>query len=308
MPIPSEFQEREYETLFNQELVKLGCFIWSPGQTDEFLLGFDGATWIDPLKLVRFGFPTPVPVSRWRHRVWPLWEPEFWFGQTLHPSFLNDWRRFADDFFPPKAVNFFVQHKRPSQTSEEGVCGDHWGQAYYEYKIGQQQQARLEQLENQIGKSGLVTYSCAAFLKKAQLWDYERDQNIIGKSNFVGASKLANHTRYSFIEAGHSGFANAEPEVITDEPILKKLRASYENSTQSFSAQIKNAGRVVQNIMNDEDSNDTDLYYRLLERISKDTSGSAGDESILKDLISVVVFCTINSTSWSIVVPTLSEK
>ena len=35
MAIPSEFLEREYESLFIQELSKLGSFTWTPGQTDE---------------------------------------------------------------------------------------------------------------------------------------------------------------------------------------------------------------------------------------------------------------------------------
>ena len=38
MGIQAEFQEREYESLFIQELAKLGSFTWSPGQTDEFIL------------------------------------------------------------------------------------------------------------------------------------------------------------------------------------------------------------------------------------------------------------------------------
>jgi hypothetical protein len=153
--IPSEFQEREYESLFIQELTRLGSFTWSPGQTDEFFLGFDGALWIDPLRLMRLGFPTPDRASHRWHHFWPLWEPEFWLGQQLHSQFIKEWRRFADDAFPQKSLNFFVQHKRPCQLTKRGKHGGHWGQSYFEFKIDAQQQRRLEQLESILAMLGL---------------------------------------------------------------------------------------------------------------------------------------------------------
>lgn len=106
MAIPSEFLEREYESLFIQELNKLGSFTWTPGQTDEFLLGFDGASWVNPLQLMKFGFPKPVPTSKLR-KFFPYWPLKFWHGEHLTRHFLHYWEKFADDFFPPKALNFF---------------------------------------------------------------------------------------------------------------------------------------------------------------------------------------------------------
>lgn len=300
MAIPAEFQEREFESLFIQELSKLGCFTWSPGQTDEFFLGFDGALWIDPLKLIRFGFPTPTRVSRWRH-MWPLWEQEFWHGRKLHPEFLTEWRKFADDAFPPKLVNFFVQHKRPHQTTEQGICGDYWGQAYFEYKIDRQQQSRLEQLEDKLSDRGVVTYSCAAFLKKTDLWKYEGSGTIVSHSNFVSAKKLSGHNRYTFIGPGHTGFANVEPTIIEDKPLLERLTSTYERSEGTYSSQVKRAGKAVHEIMVEEDSSDTGLYHQLLNRFSEVSEFGRKDDDFLSSILKVLVFNTVNSTSWAIV-------
>ena len=301
MSIPPEFQEREYESLFIQELTKLGSTTWSPGQTDEFFLGFDGASWVAPLQLMKFGFPTSGPTPRWQSRFWPFWLPEYWYGERLHPEFIKEWRRFADDFFPPKSLNFFVQHKRPYQTTEQGACGDHWGQAYYEYKIDRQQQERLEQLESKLSNAGIVTYACAAFMKKADLWKHEENTSLITNSNFVSAGALNGHSRYTFIEPGHSGFANADPKEIQDRALLERISDAYENSEGSFSYQVKSASIAVQEIMDEEAPNRTSLYHQILNRGLGRLDISLDSENPVVPLLQVLSFCTVNSTSWSII-------
>lgn len=301
MAIPAEFQEREYESLFIQEMTRLGSFTWSPGQTDEFLLGFDGAIWINPLRLIKFGFPTPVPVSRRLFKFWLFWEPEFWRGQRLDRSLINEWQKFADDAFPRKAVNFFVQHKRPYQSSEQSASGDHWKQAYYEYKIENDQQTRLAQLENQLGATGVVTYSSAAFMRKSDLWEYADRRSIIENSNFVSPGKLTGHSRYTFIKAGHTGFANIDPTEIEDTPILERLTNTYEQSGASFSFQVKQAGKAVQQIMDEESPNGTSFYHRLVSRLFEGLDIERSEETLISAVIQTMAFNTVNSTSWAVV-------
>lgn len=303
MAIPAEFQEREYESLFIQELAKLGSFTWSPGQTDEFLLGFDGASYVNPNQLFKFGFPTPVPVSRWHHWVWPMWEPDFWLGRRLSSSLLNEWSNFADEFFAQQALNFFVQHKRPYQTTEQGASGDYWKQAYFEFKIDVQQQKRLEKLEHALGSSAIVTYACAAFLPKSKLWECQRETKIIENSNFIGAGKLTGHSRYTFVEAGQSGFANADPTPMQDEPILSKFDVALDSSKSIFSAQIKRAGSAVNEIMSNDETGGADLYFLLLDRASDIYERDDRTSGLMRSVLQVVTFCTVNSTSWTIATP-----
>ncbi len=308
MAIPSEFQEREYESLFIQELAKLGSVTWSPGQTDECLLGFDGALWIDPSRLLRFGFPRPDHARHRWHHFWPFWEPEFWHGQQLHSQFIDEWRRFANDTFPKKSLNFFVQHKRPFQTTEQGACGDHWRQAYFEFKIDTQQQRRLEQLENKLGDAGVVTYSCAAFLKKDDLWKHQENTAIVRNSNFVSAKKLSGHNRYTFIDSGHSGYANPDPEAIEDEPLFERIASAYERSEGAFSDQVKRAGAAVHEIMNEEDPNGTGLYRQILNRFAEGSEVERIESVFLTSLIQILAFNTVNSTSYAVITaPTRKE-
>lgn len=300
MAIPSEFVEREYESLFIQELSKLGSYTWSPAQTDEFLLGFDGASWVNPIHLMKFGFPTPTPISTVR-QYFPFWPLEFWHGEILSRGFLRDWQKFADDFFPSKALNFFVQHKRPVQMTEQGAAGDHWGRAYFSLKIDKAQQKRLELLEDYLGSSGIVTYAGAAFLSKKDLWKHQHEQTLIASSNFVSSKKLAGHSRYTYVEAGHTGFANEEPTIIDDEPILQRISSAYEASEGGFSNQVKRAGKIVYEIMSEEDPNRTGLYFSLEGQILDKTDYDFADGDFFVSLLRVALFNTVNSTSWAII-------
>jgi len=300
MGIPSEFVEREYESLFIQELNKLGSFTWSPGQTDEYLLGFDGASWVDPRLLMKFGFPSPVLVKRMR-RFLPFWPREFWYGESLSSEYLEGWQKFADDFFPKNALNFFVQHKRPFQTTELGAAGAHWKKAYFEVKIDKDQQRRLEILEDYIGQSGIVTYAGAAFLSKKELWKHQENRTLISSSNFVSAKKLQGHSRYTYIEAGHSGFANEEPTEINDEPILKRIQSAYEYSEANFTDQIKRAGKIVEKVMLESDSNRTGLYFSLQNRVLERTDFGLDVDSLFFSVLRVTLFNMVNSTSWMVI-------
>lgn len=300
MSIFSEFQEREYESLFIQELAKLGCFTWTPGQTDEFYLGFDGGSWVNPLMLLNLGFVAPRPAPRML-RWWPFWEPEYWKGVRLTPELVRDWQRFADDYFPPKLLNFFVQHKRPKQTTKQGAAGAHWKQAYFEFPIDKQQQSRLEALEDKLGDQGVVTYASAAFLKKKDLWDCQNQGTIISSSNFVSSLKLKGHSRYTYIEPGHLGFANEEPTPIEGVPIITRLRSAYERSEGGYSTQIKLAGNLIDEVMSEDEDKGVSLYYELLGRLRETIDRSRDDKGLLDSIFKISAFNTANNTSWILV-------
>ena len=321
MPIPAEFQEREYESLFIQEIAHLGGFTWSPGQIDENLLGFDAGMWLAPSLLLRFGFKHGSSHSRHFvkcivdkfHRFCPCWECRLFRGEKLSKYFLLEWGKFADDFFPKRALNFFAQHKRPYQSTEQGAAGDYWKSAYFQFRIDQNQQRRLEELEHRLGKASVVTYSCAAFMKKKDLWDFANRKEIIKNSNFVSPGKLSGHSRYTFTEPGHVGFANAEPTPIEDSPIFSRLQeaAGAERTEASVTQLVKAAGNAVSNVMAEEDreTGDGALFIQLTSRMHEqfgisevDEDGEGGAE-LLRAITNVMAFNTINSTSWAIVSP-----
>jgi hypothetical protein len=308
MVINSEFVEREYETLFVQEITKLGGSTWSPGQVQENLLGFDGGIWLPPKFLWQFGFPGNGQTRKrlrdfFHSSSWWRWHFEEFGGTHINSQTVEEWAKFADDFFPPRALNLFVQHKRPAQSTQDDVAGEHWGKAYYEYRIDSHQQERLAKLEGALGQDAVVTYSCAAFLWKRELWQYESENRILANSNFVGPSKLTGHKRYTYVEPGHRGFANADPTPVNDEPFLERLRTAYERSESNFSSLIRQAGQAVTETMTEENLDDAILYRQILDRLAGPESGELSAHPILQNIKKVLAFCAVNSTSWSIVTP-----
>ena len=319
MAIPAEFQEREYESLFIQDINSLGGFTWSPGQTDENLLGFDAGMWLAPSFLLRFGFKPGFDHKRdFKKRVfyrfyqfWPWLAYPYFKGEELSKNFLPEWKKFADDFFPKRALNFFAQHKRPYQSTKQGAAGDHWKSAYFEFRIDQNQQQRLAELEQKLGESSVVTYSCAAFMKRADLWECAENKQILGNTNFVSPTKLNGHTRYTFTEPGHDGFANTEPTPIEGDPIASKLRQAAESEEASFTQLAKTAGNAVAEVMAEEgrETKDGALYFQLTSRmherfgISDLDEGEESGTALLRAITNVMAFNTINSTSWAIISP-----
>jgi hypothetical protein len=293
MSIPAEFQEREYESLFIQELSKMGSATWSPGQTDEFLLGFDGAAWIKPWSLLRFGFPAGAP----RPPFWPIFRFNLWQGRELGRELFREWEDFAEDFFPARSFNFFVQHKRPHQSTAQGASGDYWKQAYFEFKIDKQQQMRLEKLEHALGAGAVVTYSCPAFMLKRELWAYEKNAKLIANTNFVSPSLLKGHSRYTFLKPGHSGFANEDPEIINGEPLRVRFVAADERSEGGLSSQILNAGNAIHDLMSEEPEESAALYRLILERLSE-VSGRISGGLLFQAIKRIVAFNGANGTSW----------
>ena len=103
------------------------------------------------------------------------------------------------------------------------------------------------------------------------------------------------------MKPGHSGFANEEPTLIDDEPILKRIMNAYEVSEGGFSNQIKREGKVVDEIMSEEDQNRTGLYFTLQNQILERTDYEFEGKEFFVSLLQVALFNTVNSTSWAII-------
>ena len=189
MPI-AEFCEREYETIFNRQITTLHEYVWTPGQVQEHILGFDAA-FLSNSQLIFDLFPA------WSFR--PI---------GIRPS-SDNWQEFfdiADRYLPPFCFNLFVQHKRPEFIgSRRGKERSYWKRPYFRYDIDSNQQACLEKLEAVSGNDALVTYACAAFHKHQELWEHVTRSTVIQSSNFVRPADLKGHHRYSFDVPGSTG-------------------------------------------------------------------------------------------------------
>ena len=76
---------------------------------------------------------------------------------------------------------------------------------------------------------------------------------------------------------------------------------AYEVSEGGFSNQIKRAGKVVDEIMSEEDQNRTGLYFTLQNQILERTDYEFEGKEFFVSLLQVALFNTVNSTSWAII-------
>ena len=282
MPI-AEFYEREYETIFNRQMTTLHECVWTPGQVQEHILGFDAA-FLSNSQLIFDLFPAG--------RFLPI---------GIRPS-SDNWQEIfdiADRHFPPFCFNLFVQHKRPEFIgSRRGKERSYWKRPYFRYDIDSNQQACLEKLETVSSNDALVTYACAAFHKHQELWEHVTRSTVIQSSNFVRPADLKGHHRYSFDVPGSTGLATSEPEIVENQGFRERFRGHLDASDPiPLSAIIKRAGKIVQ-----ETIDTSAVPHRLYNQIMSDTiQDRIKEASVLYSYITVQAFCYWNRTSWSII-------
>lgn len=279
----AEFCEREYESNFNCQVNRLHKYIWTPGQVQEHLLGFDAALFTDT-RLIFSLFPTLLlpPTG-------------------VRPS-SEDWQHYfdiADHHFPPFCFNLFVQHKRPEFIgSHLGKERYHWGHPYYRYDIDSHQQACLEKLETVAGSDALVTYACAAFHTSQELWNHTTRATLIESSNFVRPADLIGHGRYSFDAPGSAGLATSEPELVESQGFPERFRSHLDASDPvPLSAIIRRTAEIVRETIGTSAFPDP-LFDQIMSDVTQEGVDGA---SVLYSYITVQAFCYWNRTSWSIV-------
>lgn len=237
----AEFEEKEYEQNLNFELLYKKGLMFSPGQVLENTLGFDVALFSRNRDFWKL-FPHHHRYHRFR--FFRHFEKYFWdfpYGIHLETRYWQDLQQhFNDpDYFPQIKFNVFVQHKRPDYLASNSASEwKHWNKPYFRYLITNHQQKALEFLEQKIGNSGIVTYACAAFYQRKELWNASKNGKLIENSNFCQASKLVNHKKYTYSEAGNQGIGFSEPENIIsfnfNEKIkqLSQIKGEGENSNK----------------------------------------------------------------------------
>ena len=230
-----------------------------------------------------------------RFSTWQFYPP----GIQLSPDEWQKYFEIADHYFPPFCFNLFVQHKRPEFIgSHMGKERSYWKHPYFRYDIDSNQQVCLEKLETAADNNALVTYACAAFHTRGELWDHTTRSTLIQSSNFVRPTDLVGHDRYSFDAPGSKGLATSEPEIIEGQGFSERFRGHLDdNDPLPLSAIIRTAGKIVKEI-----TGLSAVPNRLFDRMMSDIIQEGIDEaSVLHSYIVVQAFCYWNRTSWSIV-------
>lgn len=285
----AQFEEKQYEQLLNNEL-GVRKQIFPTGQVFENTVGVDVALFS-------------------RHpEFWRLWSPLWMFaplfppkgGVHLDPHFWDELTsEWNNDRFPIKyKCNVFLQHKRPEYVDRgRGNELKFWRQPFYRYPIEKNQQDKLFALEQKVSKNALVLYSCPAFWKSNDLWNFRDAGKLVENSNFAKPSWLNGHHKYSFINRGKHGKAFSEPTEIPNLDLLKEIDKLSESKTEEQSNKkfIKNTASLLNGIAEESDNNFRDDYSKAQKYFKQ------SDHELARSLTQISAFLFVTGISWSII-------
>lgn len=215
------FEEKTYESYFNNELDSKSSIYFPPGQVLESLLGFDASANSKNRELWKsVGFP-------------------FWFYPHFSGVKLSDIAKELEIEFkhiiqniPSIKTNLLFQYKRPEYiTTAKGNEWHHWEKEYYRYGIYKEQHNLLEKIDSAFGDKALVLYAAPAVNNLDDLIKFKVKNKIIENSNFKKASDLNNHSKNTYVSSGTYSIACSEPERIENINLISTLE-SYETNQE----------------------------------------------------------------------------
>ena len=215
------FEEKTYESYFNNELDSKSSIYFPPGQVLEGLLGFDASANSSNRKLWKsLGFP-------------------FWFYPQFSGVKLRDIAEELEMEFkhiiqsiPQIKTNLLFQYKRPEYiTTANGKEWSHWGKEYYRYSIYKEQHDLLSKIDSTFGDKALVLYAAPAISSLTDLVKFKGNNKIIENSNFKKASELNRHSKNTYVSSGTYSIACSEPERIDNINLISVLE-SYETNQE----------------------------------------------------------------------------
>jgi hypothetical protein len=244
-----KFEEKTYESYFNNELDSQSEIYFPPGQVQEGFLGFDSAAFSRNGNLWR-RFPHPY-INPFFFDGAPLSEIEHFMGRILTE-------------LPPFKVNLLFQYKRPEFIKiANGTEWSHWSQPYYRYDIYKEQQQLLMLVHTQYGSKVLTLYASPAIHDINDLFRIKRSRQIIEFSNFQHCHAVDGHHRNTYIKAGAHSIACSEPKNIEKVDLLTLLNQfnndiSKDEDNRSF---IINFCKLMETIINEDAYFGTSFRY-----------------------------------------------
>lgn len=230
------FEEKTYESYFNNELDKMSSFYFPPGQVVEGALGFD------------------VSAQSKNGKLWKiLGHPYFPF----HGANLQDVARTLNrnighiiDSIPNVKANLFIQYKKPEYiTRPNGREWGSWGQKYFRYSINMDQQRVLESIDRNFGDRALVIYAAPAISSLNDLIQCKINGKIIDNSNFQKAIRLTGHSRNTYIQSGTHSKAFSEPKEIEKINLISEIESIEPTDATEASKFIQDTSATIIEIL-----------------------------------------------------------
>ena len=283
----AKFEEKTYESYFNNELDKKSDIYFPPGQVLEGSLGFDASSFSKNRGLWRIlGYPF-------------LFRPNF-SGVSLR-EIANKMEYFLNielDDIPDMKANLLFQYKRPEFiTSPLGAEYKHWNRSYYRYDIYSEQQNLLNHINSKFISEILVVYASPCTCDMNEL--IKKRKNIIQNSNFAKASDLQGHHRNTYIQSGTYSIACSEPEKIESINILESIKNL--SSKEINKRPGENAGFLVNFSSNIASLVNEDKYFSSSFRDLNKEIEKLKDYELFYSLLLMENFRQLTDTQWAII-------
>jgi len=280
----AKFEEKTFESYFNNELDRKSDIYFPPGQVLEGSLGFDASSFSRSRKL-------------WKSLGHPFWFQPHFKGVSLR-EIADEMEHILNielDNIPTMKANLLFQYKRPELiTSSLGSEWKHWNQVYYRYDVYSEQQDLLNHIHQRFNSDVLIVYASPCTNNINELVKNRR--NIINHSNFAKAVDLNGHHRNTYIQAGTYSIACSEPTKIDNLNILEAINSlgklQLESEKRTNRNLITEFSNIIQSIVN-ESKYFADSFAELNEEIEKIKS-----YKLFHSLLAMSNFRQITGTQW----------
>jgi len=229
------FEEKTYESYFNNELDSKASIYFPPGQVLEGLLGFDAVANSKNRRL-------------WKYLGYPFWLFPHFSGVNLIDiaKELEVELERINQSIPSIKTNLLFQYKRPDYiTTANGKEWKHWNKEYYRYRIYSEQHKLLSKIDKSFGDKALVLYASPAINNLDDLVKFKIKKKIIANSNFTKASDLNNHSNNTYISSGTHSIACSEPEQIKSIDLISSLETNTDKNEHDNKEFLLNTRNII---------------------------------------------------------------
>jgi hypothetical protein len=235
-PYPAEFGEKEYEEPLYDELTVGSGQCWTPYQVLEKHIGFDAALNVSASYWHAMGRSPRLGVVMHNWGLVPL---------VMNAPSGNR------GGLPKFNTNLFLQSKRAYRFSNlPEIAKEHsLGAPCRCFNVYKQQQLVLDTLIPQLGTFAEVSYACASFDSRAELFAHARRGRVWQQSTFPPAAELTGHSRWVFDKPGAVGVPNADGELSEFPTLTERIeqlvgRGEYSEEVSSAEELGANASRI----------------------------------------------------------------
>lgn len=285
----AEFEEKEYETPLNVQLLNGNSNLWTPGQVFEGNFGIDAAleiSRIDFWNMVGFQFPLTGAILS-NHN----------FGYV--------WRRINHNRpLPTFKLNLFLQTKRPEGLRNRPSSLKALGlqTPYWRFKIKPHQQKLLIMLKRKLDIRVFVAYGCSAFHLYSDLYNHTTNNSLVQNSTFVKVEKLDSHSKWVYDRPGSMGIALSEPELFDEEiPLFDEINNIQGNFNVENDTASTNLELISNSIMEISQglANENIIAREIIKRFEGLESYEISDSQ--KHFINTLNFSQLLNLKWSVI-------